>query len=186
VTWDEVAARARACVACSELALTRTTVVVGDPPGAAWSGLVVVGEAPGAEEDATGRPFVGRAGQLLDRLLAEAGLARDRVAVLNTVKCRPPGNRAPKAMELANCRPFLDSQLALVEPKLVLALGSTAVAWFLGRDTRIGSLRGRVHRAGRYDVLVSYHPSAAIRFGRNGVPLAALREDLKYAAGLVS
>jgi DNA polymerase len=160
--------------------------VVGDPPGADWSGLAIVGEAPGAEEDATGRPFVGRAGQMLDRLLVEAGLSRDRVAVLNTVKCRPPGNRAPRAAELANCRPFLDAQLAAIEPRVVLALGSTAVGWFLGRGSTLSSLRGAVHRVGRYDVVVSYHPSAAIRFGPAGAPLAALRQDLKYAVGLLA
>jgi uracil-DNA glycosylase len=189
-TWEDVAARARACVACTDLAATRTTVVVGEPPGPGWSGLAIVGEAPGAEEDATGRPFVGRAGQLLDRLLVEAGLSRDRVAVFNTLKCRPPGNRAPRAAELANCRPYLEAQLAAIGPRLVLALGSTAVGWFLGRGARLGELRGRVHRVPvadrELDVVASYHPSAAIRFGPNGAPLAALREDLKYAAGLLA
>jgi uracil-DNA glycosylase len=190
VAWDEVAARARACLACSDLAATRTTVVVGDPPTPGWSGLVVVGEAPGAEEDASGRPFVGRAGKLLDRLLLDAGLPRERVAVLNALKCRPPGNRAPKAGELANCRPYLQAQLAAIAPRLVLALGSTAVGWFLGRGARLGEARGRVHRVDvggtALDVVASYHPSAAIRFGPNGAPMAALREDIAYAAELLA
>ena len=185
VSWADVAVRARACVACEELATTRTTVVVGDEPTAGWLGLAVVGEAPGADEDRTGRPFVGRAGQLLDRLLTEAGLGRDRVAVLNTVKCRPPGNRAPKAAELANCRPFLTAQLAVIRPRLVLALGSTAVGWFLGRGAGLAAARGRIHRVDGLDVIASYHPAAAIRFGPNGVPLAALRADIAYAAELL-
>jgi DNA polymerase len=190
--WADLAAQARACVACGELAAGRTSVVVGDAPGpwwsgqAEWSGLAIVGEAPGADEDRTGRPFVGRAGQLLDRLLAEAGLTRDRVAVLNTLKCRPPGNRAPKAGELANCRPFLAGQLAAVRPQLVLALGSTAVGWFLGRGTALAASRGQVHTAAGHEVIVSYHPSAAIRFGPNGAPMAALREDIGFVAGLLA
>jgi uracil-DNA glycosylase family 4 len=188
--WDAIAVRCEGCTACADLSAGRTTVVVGDPPRPGFSGLALVGEAPGAAEDQDGRPFVGKAGQLLDRLLLEAGVARDRVAVLNTVKCRPPGNRAPKAGELANCRPFLEEQLAVVAPRVVVALGSTAVGWFLGRSARLGEARGRVHAvevAGReYHVVPTYHPAAAIRFGPAGTPLAALREDLKFAAGLLA
>jgi uracil-DNA glycosylase family 4 len=192
MTWTDVAAQARCCVACPELAVSRTTVVVGEAPDTGeWSGLAVVGEAPGAAEDLAGRPFVGRAGQLLDTLLAEAGLPRTRVAVLNTVKCRPPGNRAPRPDELARCRPFLQEQLALLAPRLVVALGLTAAAWFLGRRVSLAEVRGRVHQASvpglpvPVPVLPTYHPSAAIRFGPHGTPLAALRADLAEAVRLL-
>jgi uracil-DNA glycosylase len=184
--WEQVAAAARGCTACAELAAARTSVVVGDPPVGPWSGLALVGEAPGAAEDLAGRPFVGKAGQLLDRLLAEAGVDRANVAVLNTVKCRPPGNRPPKPEEVANCRPFLTAQLRVLAPRLVVALGLTAVTWFLGRrGVRLADVRGRVHQVDvdglPVAVLPTYHPSAAIRFGPGGAPLAALRADLALA-----
>lgn len=185
--WEELAARIRGCTACPELVAHRCTVVVGDPPvNGPPARLVLVGEAPGAAEDAAGRPFVGKAGQLLDRLLTEAGLNRAEVAVLNTVKCRPPGNRAPKPVELANCAPFLRAQLALLQPSIVVALGLTAVRWFLGRGAGLAAARGVVHPVEvgglRFGVIATYHPAAAIRFGPAGAPLAALREDLQAAA----
>jgi DNA polymerase len=182
--WEELAGEVRACVACDELAAGRLTVVVGDaPPGAR---LALVGEAPGATEDREGRPFVGKAGQLLDALLAEVGLSRDTVAVLNTLKCRPPGNRAPKPAELANCRPWLTRQLDLIGPEVVVALGLTSTAWFLGRGKSLASLRGQAHEVGGRKVVATYHPSAAIRFGPSGAPMAALREDLAFAATLLA
>lgn len=178
-----LAAAARGCMACPELVASRTTVVVGAAPPLAR--LALVGEAPGAREDASGLPFVGKAGQLLDRLLLEAGLDRAQAAVLNTLKCRPPGNRPPRPVELARCRGWLDRQLELVAPELVIALGSTAVGWFHGRGARIAVLRGRwIDVAGRR-VLATYHPSAALRFGPGGAPMAALREDLALAARLL-
>lgn len=180
---EELAAEIRGCTACAELVASRTTVVVGDlPPGAR---LLLVGEAPGAQEDLLGRPFVGRAGQLLDRLLTEAGIDRDEVGVLNTLKCRPPNNRAPRAAELTRCRPWLERQLALAAPSLVVAMGSTAVGWFHGRGARIAALRGRFETVGGVRVLATYHPSAALRFGPKGAPMAALREDLVLAARLL-
>ncbi|MCW2599153.1 MAG: phage polymerase-related protein [Frankiales bacterium] len=173
----------RACTACALLAAFRTTVVVGTaPPGAR---LVVVGEAPGALEDETGFPFVGRSGQLLDRLLAEAGLPRDRVAVLNTVKCRPPGNRVPTAHETANCRPWLSQQLAVLDPHLIVTLGLSAAAWFLGRTT-LHAVRGRVHEVDGRRVLPTFHPAAALRGGPEGEPMRLLREDLATAVRLVA
>jgi uracil-DNA glycosylase len=181
--WEELAGAVRACVACDELAAGRLTVVVGEAPPAAR--LALVGEAPGATEDQEGRPFVGKAGQLLDALLAEAGLSRDTVAVLNTLKCRPPGNRAPKPAEIANCRPWLTRQLALIAPEVVVALGLTAAGWFLGRGKPLASLRGRAHDVAGRRVVATYHPSAAIRFGPSGAPMAALREDLAFAATLL-
>jgi uracil-DNA glycosylase family 4 len=183
VSWEALATEIRGCTACSELAAARDQVVVGElPPGAR---LVLVGEAPGAQEDLEGRPFVGRAGQLLDRLLGEAGLARAEVGVLNTLKCRPPANRAPKAVELAQCRPWLERQLAFTGDALLVALGGTAVGWFFGRGARIGALRGTVADVGGRRVLPTYHPSAALRFGPYGAPMAALREDLALAASLL-
>jgi uracil-DNA glycosylase family 4 len=180
VDLDQVAAQARGCVACAELAATRTTVVVGDfPPGAR---LLLVGEAPGAQEDRTGRPFVGRAGELLDSLLVEAGIRRDTVAVANVLKCRPPGNRPPSRAEAVRCRGWLDQQVALLDPPLVVTLGGTALAWAHGPGVRLGDKRGQVHDWRGRRLLVTYHPSAAIRFGPAGVPMAALRADLRLAA----
>ncbi len=183
MTWAELSAEIRSCTACPELVAARDSVVVGELPAGAR--LVLVGEAPGAQEDLAGRPFVGRAGQLLDRLLVEAGLARTEVGVLNTLKCRPPGNRTPRAPELARCRGWLDRQLELAAPALVVAMGSTAVVWFHGRGARIAALRGTVAEFGGRRVLATYHPSAALRFGPDGAPMAALREDLAQAASLL-
>ena len=182
--WPELVAAAQTCVACPELAASRTTVVVGDdPPGAR---LALVGEAPGAEEDRIGRPFVGKAGALLDRLLAEAGLDRSGVAVVNVLQCRPPGNRTPTATEAVRCRGWLERKLQLVAPELVVTLGLSAAAAFLGRGVRLASVRGEVHEVDGRRILPTYHPSAAIRFGPNGAPLAALRADLRTAAVLLT
>ncbi|PZS31935.1 MAG: uracil-DNA glycosylase [Pseudonocardiales bacterium] len=181
--WEALAAAVRACVSCSELAASRTLVVVGEaPPGAR---LALVGEAPGAQEDAAGRPFVGRAGALLDTLLAEVGVQRADVAVLNVLKCRPPSNRVPRPAEVANCRPWLEQQLDLVAPRVTVALGLSATRWFLGRTTTLGAVRGRLHEVSGRQVVPTYHPSAALRFGPEGAPLAALRGDLGYAVTLL-
>ena len=182
--WASLSADIRGCTACAELAATRTTVVVGEaPPGAR---LALVGEAPGAQEDAAGRPFVGRAGQLLDELLSDAGLRRDEVAVLNVLKCRPPGNRPPRPSETANCRPWLERQLALIAPAVTVTLGLSATRWFLGRTVTLGAVRGRAQQTldGRL-VVPTYHPSAALRFGPAGEPRALLKADLAHAATLL-
>lgn len=164
--------------------MTRTQVVVGAaPPGAR---LVLVGEAPGVAEDRTGLPFVGAAGRLLDELLAGAGLDRARVAVLNTVKCRPPANRPPAPAELAACRSWLTDQLELIAPRLVVALGRTAAGWFLGPRPRLADLRGAPHQVAGRPVLVSYHPSAALRGGPRGAARGHLAADLGRAAELVA
>jgi len=187
-SWDDLVVRVQACVACAELAASRTRVVPGQrPPGA---DVLLVGEAPGALEDETGVPFVGRSGQLLDGLLGEAGLRREQVAVTNVLKCRPPANRKPRRAEVNRCRPWLERQLELVDPAVVVALGGTATEWFFGPGARIAALRERgrseplLHHGRR--VLVTYHPSAAIRFGPNGAPVAALREDLAEVARIVA
>jgi DNA polymerase len=183
-TWEALVDTVTSCTACAELAASRTRVVPGTrPPGAA---VLLVGEAPGAQEDEAGVPFVGRSGQLLDGLLTEAGLRRDQVAVANVLKCRPPANRKPRRAEVGRCRPWLERQLELVDPTVVVALGGTATEWFFGAGARIAALRTQVQRVGSRPVVVTYHPSAAIRFGPNGAPLAALREDLGVAAGLVA
>lgn len=177
---DALAGAVRRCAACPELAAARTHAVPGVlPPGAE---LLLVGEAPGAQEDQAGVPFVGRAGQLLDTLLAAAGLDRREVAVANVLKCRPPGNRKPTRAEVRRCRPWLDRQLDLAGPRLVVTLGGTAAEWAFGPGVRIADLRGRVHRHGDLQLLATYHPSAALRFGPTGAPRAALAADLALAA----
>jgi DNA polymerase len=181
--WATLAAAARPCVACPELAAVRQHVVVGDVPVGGRPPFALVGEAPGATEDETGRPFVGRSGALLDQLLGEAGLARSEAAVLNIVKCRPPGNRTPKAPEVARCSGWLRRQLELLDPPVVVALGLSAAKWFLGPRTVLAQAR----EVGPHDydgrrLWATYHPSAAIRFGPNGAPRAALLADLRAVA----
>ncbi len=183
MSWTALSGEIRGCTRCPSLVATRTTVVVGTTsPGAR---LLVVGEAPGAQEDASGQPFVGRSGQLLDRLLAEAGLPRRQVSVLNTLKCRPPGNRVPTRVETANCRPWTEQQVVVLDPALVLTLGLSATRWWLGPGT-LGAVRGAVHDVGGRRVLPTYHPSAALRGGPAGEPLRLLREDLALAVRLVA
>jgi DNA polymerase len=171
---------ARTCTACPELAATRHTVVVGDVvPGAR---LLIVGEAPGANEDEVGRPFVGKGGQLLDELMDRAGLVRAETSVLNVLKCRPPANRTPTRAEAVRCTGWLDRQLELLEPPLVLTLGRTALTWALGATTTLAAARGTVHEWRDRRLVASYHPSAAIRFGPNGEPRQALEADLRLVA----
>lgn len=176
---EALAERARGCTACPELVATRTQVVPGVVPQGAR--LLLLGEAPGAQEDQSGLPFVGRSGQLLDELLTEVGVARADVGVLNTVKCRPPGNRPPSRSESRTCRGWTERQLALAAPQVVVALGLSATRWFLG-PTSLAAVRGRLHDQGGYRVLPTYHPSAALRFGPGGEPRRLLREDLQLAA----
>lgn len=180
--WVALAAAATTCVACPELAAARRTVVVGDVPAGARPRLALIGEAPGATEDQTGRPFVGRSGTLLDELLGDAGLNRADAAVLNVVKCRPPGNRTPTAAEIARCSGWLRRQLQLLDPPVMVALGLSAATWFLGPRTVLAQVRGRPHSIDGRAVWATYHPSAAIRFGPRGAPRAALAADLLAVA----
>jgi uracil-DNA glycosylase family 4 len=175
-----LAAAARSCVACPELAQSRTTVVVGDTPPRPQ--LLIVGEAPGANEDVAGRPFIGKGGQLLDALLSEVGLSRADAAVLNVLKCRPPANRTPSRAEALRCTGWLDRQVELLDPPLVVTLGRTALTWALGAAVTIDAARSRVHDWRGRRLVVSYHPSAAIRFGPKGAPRAALEADLRFVA----
>jgi DNA polymerase len=181
--WSALAGAARGCLACPELAATRQHVVVGDVPASGRPRLVLVGEAPGATEDETGRPFVGKSGQLLDQLLAEAGLDRAQATVLNIVKCRPPANRTPKAPEVARCSGWLHRQLELLDAPVVVALGLSSAKWFLGPRTVLAAVRGRPHDIDGRAVWATYHPSAAIRFGPKGAPRAGLLADLTAVAG---
>ena len=183
-SWDELAAAACRCTACPELAAARTNVVVGvNPPGAR---ILLIGEAPGATEDAKGLPFVGASGRLLDRLLSEAGLVRSQVAVANILKCRPPNNRKPKKSEMDRCSPWIDRQLALIDPAVVCTLGGTALEWALGRNARIGTARGAEHEWRGRVLIPTYHPSAALRFGLDSPAMEALRDDLKLVEAAAS
>jgi DNA polymerase len=145
------------CTRCAELASTRTQTVFGvgplDPE------LCFIGEAPGADEDAQGEPFVGAAGQLLNRIIAACNMKREEVYICNIIKCRPPGNRTPLASEAANCREYLERQLEMIKPKFICALGSTAVQYLLGTTQSIGKMRGRFHDYRGIPVLCTYHPA---------------------------
>jgi DNA polymerase len=181
---DGLARAARGCVACPDLVRGRASVVAGDFPEGAR--LLLVGEGPGAQEDLAGRPFVGRAGQLLDLLLLEAGVRREQVAVANVVKCRPPGNRTPTPAEARRCTGWLDAQVDLAGPSLVVTLGLTALRWALGPGRALRDERGRVRPWRGRQLLATYHPSAALRFGPNGEPMRLLRADLVTAAGALA
>lgn len=152
--------QAAACTACG-LHAERTNSVFsrGDPA----SPIVVVGEAPGEEEDRTGLPFVGRAGKLLDLMLAAVGFPRDSVYICNTLKCRPPGNRNPAPAELASCNHFLRGQLDAIQPKVLLAVGKFAAQTLLQSEESIGRLRGQVHTYEGRPVVVTYHPAYLLR-----------------------
>jgi len=159
--WRDFAADVDACTACGLYRGRKKSVPgVGDPD-ADW---LFVGEGPGAEEDAKGEPFVGQAGKLLDSMLAALGLARGvNVYIANVVKCRPPGNRTPEPGETAACRPYLDRQIALLSPRVIVALGKSAATTLLDVDGTIGGLRGRVHRYDGVPLIVTYHPAYLLR-----------------------
>jgi len=159
--WTALQQRVQNCTLCTELAASRTQTVfgVGDRQ-AQW---LVVGEAPGADEDVQGEPFVGRAGQLLNAMLHAIGLQRGQVYIANVLKCRPPNNRDPRAEEAANCEPYLQRQIALIQPRLILVVGRIAAQSLLKTDTPIGKLRGRVHRYGDIPMVVTYHPAYLLR-----------------------
>lgn len=157
---EEVAAAIRQCAKCV-LCRERANAVPGEGPADAR--LVVVGEGPGATEDETGRPFVGRAGQLLTEILAAIELPRERVFICNVVKCRPPDNRKPQQDEIDTCVPYLYRQLDLIRPKVILAMGNTAAEALLNTRQSLGSLRGRVHQFRGVPLIVTYHPAALLR-----------------------
>jgi DNA polymerase len=157
VALTTLAEEVKACRRCAELCTTRTQTVFADgEPGVE---LCFVGEAPGADEDAQGLPFVGAAGQLLNRIIAACGFQREDVYICNILKCRPPRNRTPLADECANCHGFLERQLALVQPKYIVALGGCAATNLLQTTLSIGKLRGRFHDYKGIPVVVTYHPA---------------------------
>lgn len=159
--WAELKESVRTCTAC-ELYKTRTQGVIGvGDEKAEW---LVIGEAPGADEDEQGEPFVGQAGKLLDAMLAAIGLARgENVYIANVLKSRPPGNRNPAPEEIAACMPYLERQIQLIQPKIILALGRFAVQSLLHTDEAIGKLRGRVHHYQGIPLIVTYHPAYLLR-----------------------
>lgn len=149
------------CKQCKELVKNRTKVVFG--AGNIRAKLVFVGEAPGADEDKQGLPFVGRAGQLLTKIIEAMGLSRDQVFICNVLKCRPPNNRPPAPDEVISCRPFLKRQLELIKPKVICALGNHACQALLGTDKGISQLRGSFHEYEGIPVMCTYHPAYLLR-----------------------
>jgi len=177
---DALAAQERALAGCRRCRLceARRTIVFGS--GNPQADLVVIGEGPGADEDAQGKPFVGRAGQLLTKMLEAVKLTRDEVYIMNAVMCRPPGNRNPEGDELAACAPFLAAQLGAIQPKVILALGSVATQALLKTKDPIGKLRGRVHAYGSAVLVPTFHPAYLLRNPGQEYKRMAY-EDLKLA-----
>jgi uracil-DNA glycosylase len=177
---------ALACTKCPLATAGRTQVVFG--VGSRDADLVFVGEGPGAEEDKQGIPFVGRAGQLLTKLIEGIGMTRDDVYIANVVKCRPPGNRDPLPEEIETCRPYLEAQLALLNPKVIVTLGNFATKLLLNEKTGITKLRGRQFKyqteSGAAVLIPTLHPAAVLRGG--GTPLAQTRADFVVAKRALS
>lgn len=177
---DAVRAEAIACTRCG-LAASRTQVVWAK--GNLAGDLLFVGEAPGFHEDQQGLPFVGAAGQLLDRLLDEVGISKQRAAVVNVLKCRPPNNRDPLPDEIEACRPWLETQLAFMQPRVIVTLGNFATKFILAADIGITKARGQRYERHGAVVIPTFHPAAALRGGRFGGMSCtdALRADLQAA-----
>jgi DNA polymerase len=174
--WPALRSAVAACNACGLCKQRKQAVFGAGHESAAW---LFIGEGPGADEDEQGEPFVGQAGRLLDSMFAAIGIKRGREAyIANVVKCRPPGNRTPTAEEAAACAPFLDRQIDLIAPKLIVALGKTAAARLLNTDASLGSLRGQVHRYRDTPLVVTYHPAYLLR---NLPDKAKAWEDLLFA-----
>jgi DNA polymerase len=175
--WPQLRARVAGCTRCA-LCNTRTQTVfgVGDPH-AEW---LIVGEAPGAEEDRQGEPFVGRAGQLLNSMLRAIGLAREQVFIANILKCRPPGNRDPAPGEAGECLPYLEQQIALLKPRIMLAVGRIAAQNLLRTEVTLGRLRQQVHHFGasKVPLVATYHPAYLLR---TPADKRKAWEDLKFA-----
>ncbi len=177
----ETASTCRRCGLCE----TRSRVVFasGDPRAR----LMLVGEAPGAEEDKQGLPFVGRAGELLNKIVAAIGLRRDQVYVANVIKCRPPGNRDPKPEEVAACRSYIETQIDLVKPDLLVALGRVPAQTLLGNDSSLARLRGDWHEVRGIPLRVTYHPAALLRNAAYKRPtwedMQLVRDRLQELAG---
>ena len=175
--WPQLRERVAACTRCG-LSATRTQTVFG--VGNLQAEWLVVGEAPGAEEDRQGEPFVGRAGQLLNAMLRSIGLKREQVYIANVLKCRPPQNRDPLPQETMECLPFLDRQIALLKPRIMLVVGRIAAQNLLRTDAKVGTLRQQVHSFGASGVplVVTYHPAYLLRSPAEN---RKAWEDLKFA-----
>ena len=176
-TLAELEREAASCTRCP-LAAGRTNVVfgVGDPQ----ADLMFVGEAPGRDEDLKGEPFVGRSGQLLDRLMREEiGISRDHCYIANVLKCRPPGNRDPEPHEIETCRPFLETQIERIAPKVIVTLGNFAARLLLDRKEGVTRLRGHVYPFRTGVLIPTFHPSAALR--GNAEAMAGMRADFVRA-----
>jgi uracil-DNA glycosylase len=180
--WAELRAAVAACTRCP-LSATRIQTVFG--VGSVEAQWLIVGEAPGAEEDRQGEPFVGRAGQLLNAMLRAIGLRREQVFIANVLKCRPPGNRDPAPLEAAQCLPYLERQIALLRPRIMLAVGRISAQNLLKTDVPLGRLRGQVHHFGasRVPLVVTYHPAYLLR-----APAEKRKawEDLQFAREVCS
>jgi DNA polymerase len=180
--WVELRAAVAACTRCP-LSATRTQTVFG--VGSLEAQWLIVGEAPGAEEDRQGEPFVGRAGQLLNAMLRAIGLEREQVFIANVLKCRPPQNRDPAPLEAAQCLPYLERQIALLKPRIMLAVGRISAQNLLKTDVSLGRLRGQVHHFGasRVPLVVTYHPAYLLR-----APAEKRKawEDLQFAREVCS
>lgn len=176
--WGVLRERVAACTACAELCRTRTQTVFG--VGNTRAEWLVIGEAPGAEEDRQGEPFVGRAGQLLNAMLLAIGLPRETVFIANILKCRPPGNRDPKPEEVSRCLPYLTNQIALLKPKIILAVGRIAAQNLLATDAPLARLRGKLHTFGDANtpLVITYHPAYLLRTPSDK---RKAWEDLKFA-----
>jgi uracil-DNA glycosylase len=182
-TLQILAEEIKSCTKC-ELHKTRTQTVFarGNPQAP----LCFLGEAPGIDEDSQGFPFVGKSGQLLDQTLISLGLDLERdIYVCNIIKCRPPNNRRPESWEIVECMPYLNEQLALVNPKVIVALGNTAVIGLLGTQAGITKIRGKIFPRGQALVIPSYHPSFIIRNGNTGQTMLAFKADLQLAINKV-
>ena len=173
----DIASLIAECQKC-KLCDSRTNTVPGEGPATAK--LIVVGEGPGRTEDETGRPFVGRAGQLLNSMLLAIGLPRESVFIANILKCRPPGNRDPKPEEVSQCIPYLTNQIALLKPKIILAVGRIAAQNLLATDAPLARLRGKVHAFGELGtpLVITYHPAYLLR---TPADKRKAWEDLKFA-----
>lgn len=177
---EAIAEQVRTCTRCP-LHAHRTNAVPGEGPTRA--SLFFIGEAPGRDEDASGRPFVGRAGRILDAALRSAGLPRESVFITNVVKCRPPGNRRPKSEETAACRPYLVEQMRLVEPHTTVTLGATALRGLMGRGPELKEVHGKSLRLGVTKVIATYHP-AGVLYNRRLE--SNLRHDVRKAAAKIA
>lgn len=158
--WSELRSCVKDCTLCA-LSQSRTNTVFG--VGNTDADWLIVGEAPGAQEDRQGEPFVGRAGKLLDEMLRAIGESRESVYIANILKCRPPNNRDPRSEEVAACRPYLERQIELLQPKIILAVGRIAAQNLLSSDAPVGRMRGRAHDLGGIPLVVTYHPAYLLR-----------------------